>query len=72
MLLLRRGRGRGGGGNLLSALPVLLCSWAGVRAWGRRGRARALGVVHELGSGACVWLSVGGVVLLKLCGRPRR
>lgn len=68
MLLLRRSRGQGGGGgDLLSALPVVLCLWAcaGRRAWGRgRDRAGTLGVVHVLGSWACVRLPVGVVVLL--------
>lgn len=80
-LLLRRGRCRGrgrGGGDLLGALPVLLCSraWAGsgTRAWGRglggarsrsRGRTGTLGVVHVLGSGPGVRLPVGVVVLFR-------
>lgn len=79
MLLLRRGRrwGRGGdGGDLLGALPVLLCSGAcarsGSRPWGRglgrawsrgRGRTGTLGVVHVLSSGPGVRLPMGVVVL---------
>lgn len=81
MLLLRRGRrrGRGGGrGDLLGALPVLLCSRAWTRsgtrgrggglgrAWSRgRGRSRALGVVHVLSSRSGVRLPMGMVVLVR-------
>lgn len=78
-LLLRRGRRRGrrgNGGDLLGALPVLLCfgAWPGSgtrtrrgglgRAWSRgRGRTGALRVVHVLSSGPRVRLPVGVVVL---------
>lgn len=81
MLLLRRGRRRcrgGSRGDLLSTLPVLLCSraWAGSgtrsrggglgRAWGRgRGRTRTLGVVHVLSSRPGVRLPMGVVVLFR-------
>lgn len=81
MLLLRWGGrwGRGGdGGDLLGALPVLLCSgaWArsGTRTWGGglgrawsrgRGRTRALRVVHVLSSRPGVRLPMGVVVLFR-------
>lgn len=81
MLLLRQGRrrSRGGvGGDLLGALPVLLCSGACARsrtrcwggglgwAWSRgRGRTGALGVVHVLSSGPGVRLPMGVVVLFR-------
>lgn len=82
MLLLRRGRrrGRGGGrGDLLGALPVLLCSRAWTRsgtrgrggglgrAWSRgRGRTRALGIVHVLSSRSGVRLPMRVVVLFRM------
>lgn len=79
LLLGRGGRRCGGGrrGDLLGALPVLLCSRArpgsgagsrggGLGGAGSRGGGgtRTLGVVHVLGSGPGVRLPVGVVVLL--------
>lgn len=79
MLLLRRGRRRCRGGcrgDLLSALPVLLCSGAWTRSGTRgrggglgrtrsrgRGRTGTLGVVHVLSSRPGVRLPVGVVIL---------
>lgn len=81
MLLLRWGRrrcGGGGRGDLLGALPVLLCSRAWTRSgtrgrggglgragsWGR-GRTGTLGVVHVLSSRSGVRLPMGVVVLCR-------